>query len=233
MRVSCGSFSSPRQYAPLTAVSLNAPSRPRRGHVRSEAQVLPAVVAVEAGGLGAGRDVARGLLGGETLDDLPLERLVGQAAQRLVAVDVLADERLVLGHDRPHRLLDPGQVVDADVRRDRQVVVEAVGDRRPDAELGARPQPGDRLREHVRGRVAQHVEAVVGAHVDRLDRRVAGRHEGEVTELAVDPRGDRAGRQGAADRLPFGKRHGGAVGQAQGRHALQDSRRACGRPAYS
>ena len=144
--------------APVRAADVRELERaepPGRGHVRTAAQVLPAVVAVEARGLGGGVDVAGRLVGAEALDDLALERLLGQAAERLLGRDLLADERLVLGDDRAHRLLDLGQVVDRDVRRDREVVVEAVGDRGADAELGARPQPGDRLREDVRGRVPQ------------------------------------------------------------------------------
>ena len=201
--------------------------------MRTEAEVLPAVVAVEAGGLRANRDVARGLVGPEAFDDLGLERLVGQPAQRLVAVDLLADERMVLRHDRSHRLLDPRQVVGRDVGGDREVVVEAVRDRRTDAELGAGPEPADGLGEHVCGRVPQYVKPVVRPNVDRLDRHIAGRDEGEVTQLAVDQRGDRRGLERATDRLPLGKRDGGAIGQAQLRHALQDSRRLAAARGYS
>src|SRR3954469_14509547 len=53
---------------------------PGRRHVRPEAKVLPTVVAVDARGLRAHVDVARGVVGPEPLDDLALERLLGQPA---------------------------------------------------------------------------------------------------------------------------------------------------------
>ena len=48
------------------------------------------------------------------------------------------------------------------------------------------------LREHVRGRVAQHVEAVLLGRGDRLDDVAVGQHVREVAQLAVDP-GDQHG----------------------------------------
>ncbi len=183
-----------------------------RGHVRPEAQVLPAVVAVEADGV-AGGHLARLVL--HRLDDLALELLAVQTLQGFCPRYVLTDERLVGGDDRPHLVLDPRQVLGRHVRGDVEVVVEAVGDRGADRVAGAGPQASHGLGQDVGGRVPKDVQPVVGPHVDRLDRDVPRRHEGQVAQLAVDARRDGRGRERGADRLPLGELHGGAVGQGQ------------------
>ena len=62
-----------------------------------------------------------------------------------------------------------------------EVVVEAVVDGRPDAELGAREQVQDRLGHDVRGRVAHRVELAAGAGVEQLVGRAAlGRLEADL-----------------------------------------------------
>ena len=86
-----------------------------------------------------------------------------------------------------------------------EVVVEAVGDRRADRVPRAGVEVADGLREHVRGRVPQHVQTVVGLRRDRLDQRVGARDERQVAQLAVDARRDRALGQRGADRLPLGE----------------------------
>src|SRR2546421_4636446 len=55
---------------------LERADRPRGGHVRSETQVRPAVVAVHGDAV-----AERALLGLHALDDLALVRLVGEALQ--------------------------------------------------------------------------------------------------------------------------------------------------------
>ena len=58
-----------------------------------------------------------------------------------------------------HLGLDPAEVVFAEglAVGKLEVVVEAVGDRGSDRVLGAGEQSGDRLGQHVRGRVPQHL----------------------------------------------------------------------------
>ena len=91
---------------------------------------------------------------------------------------------------------------------DVEVVVEAVGDRRPDAELGVREQLLHGLGHHVRGRVPQDVAAVGGVDRDRLDHGTVGQLVREVAQLAVDPGRDHAGVVG--EQLPRlrARRHG-------------------------
>ena len=97
----------------------------------------------------------------DPFDDLLLERLVGEAGEALVTVELLPDERLVRGDDRSHALLDALEVVvgEALLIRELEVVVEAVLDRRSDRVARPGEQVGHRLGEHVRGRVAQHLAA--------------------------------------------------------------------------
>ena len=57
-----------------------------------------------------------------------------------------------------HLLLDLRQVLGHELPRQVEVVVEAVLDRRADAQTGAREEVQDGLCHHVRRRVAQHLE---------------------------------------------------------------------------
>ena len=94
-----------------------------------------------------------------------ISRLYGWSVEhreRGGAIDLLALERLVGLHDLAHARLDAREVVLREVLavREREVVVEAVLDRRADGVLGARVEVGDGLRHHVRGGVPQHLAAV-------------------------------------------------------------------------
>ena len=73
---------------------------------------------------------------------------------------------------------------------DVEVVVEAVLDRRADAQLGLGEQLLDGLGQHVRGRVPQDRAALVGARSRRARPVAVGELVGEVAQLAVDPGGD-------------------------------------------
>ena len=84
MRCSIGLFSSPRQYAPATACSLNVPEPAGGRHVRAAAQVDELVprVAVDADHLAAGLVDLRRVGRVDPLDELPLVRLVGEQLAR-------------------------------------------------------------------------------------------------------------------------------------------------------
>ena len=90
--------------------------------------------------------------------------------------------------------------------RDVEVVVEAVGDGRADAELRLGVQLLHGLGEHVRGGVPDHAAPGLGVGGDRLDLGVGLRGPGEVAQRAVgvadDDDGLRAG--GRQARLPDG-----------------------------
>jgi hypothetical protein len=158
------------------------------GHVRTQAQIRPGAVAVDAHGV-AGRDLA--LLLPDGCDDLALERLVGEALERLIALDLFTDERLVGRHDLGHARFDRLQVLGPERPWQLEVVVEAVLHRRSDAERGVREQVEHRLGQHVGGGVPEHVQALVVAGQDRLHIGVRGRDERQIHGGAVDPRRDR------------------------------------------
>ena len=84
-----------------------------------------------------------------------------------------------------HPRLDGRQVVGRQVPGQQEVVVEAVADRRPDAELRAREQVHDRLGHDVGGRVAHRAEFVLGAGIQQLlGRSALGRLE-DLLDLVV------------------------------------------------
>ena len=78
-------------------------------------------------------------------------------------------KRLALVDDPLHRLLEGLEVLGVNGVLDVEVVVEAVADRRADAELGVGVHLLHGLRQHVRGRVAQHREPVRVLDAHRLD----------------------------------------------------------------
>ena len=165
--------------------------------MRAAAQVAPGAGAVAAhvvvdGQLGAahlhrcalGRVLRRPAL---EADQLALVRLAGELDERVVIRDLTAHEGLALVDDALHHLLQRPQVLGGERGLDVEVVVEAVTDRRADAQARVGVHLLHRLREHVRGRVAQHVEAVLLPRGHRLDDVAAGQHVREVAQLAVDP----------------------------------------------
>lgn len=169
------------------------------GQVGASAEVLPAQVAglrvqvVVDGQLAAAHLDVRAVVGGRgTLDadELQLVRLVGELlAGRLVGDDA-AGEALAALLDLLHLLLDGLEVIGGEGAGHVEVVVEAVLDRRADAQLGLGEQLLHGLRHDVRGRVAQDVEAVRGGDLHRLDGLAALHLVREVLELARDARGD-------------------------------------------
>ena len=83
-------------------------------------------------------------------------------------------EGLALLDDAPHHLLDRLEVLRGERGLDVEVVVEAVGDRRADAEPRLRVDLLHGLREHVRRRVPQHGQAVGLVDRHRLDDVAVG-----------------------------------------------------------
>src|SRR5581483_4981099 len=108
--------------------------------------------------------------------------------------------RLVPRYPLPHPLaalrelavdlgLDRLQILLPDRLREVEVVVEAVLDRGPDSELHPGIEPGDRLGEQVRRRVAQHrqrVRIVLVAGGEDLDRLTLRQRHAQVLHTSVD-----------------------------------------------
>ncbi len=122
--------------------------------------------------------------GREVVEDLDLEGLTATLEERatLDRGELAADERMIgrdaLGHPR----LDRGEVVGRQRPRQLEVVVEAVGDRRPDPELRAREEIEDRLGHDVRGRMPHRVEVAVRPGIEQL---VGGPALGRLEQLVV------------------------------------------------
>ncbi len=121
-------------------------------------------------------------------DQPQLVRLVGELLARLRLGDDAAPEGLAGLHDLHHALLEPGEVVGGEGLRHVEVVVEALAQRRADAELGAGKHVLHRLGEHVRGGVAHHPQAVLAVDHDGLDDIALGEAVVEIAQLAVHAR---------------------------------------------
>ena len=159
------------------------------GHVGAAAEVEEAVLLV-------GRD---GPL--EGLDQLELEGLVGEELACLVLGHFLADELRARGYDAPHLLLDRGQVLGLDGLGELEIVVEAVVDGRPDAELGAGVELEDGLGHHVGGRVTDGLD--VGGQVQLLTKMLRAAERDKTTRPPTD---DAPVRKGLRDRSLFASR---------------------------
>ena len=117
-------------------------------------------------------------------DQLELVRLVRELGLRVGVADLAAGEPLPGPDDLLHLLLERLQVLGREGPLGVEVVVEAVLDRRPDAEPGAGEELLHGLGEHVRGRVPDHRAAVGAGGGHGLDLGVGLRRPGEVLEVA-------------------------------------------------
>ena len=167
----------------------------RRGglQVRSTAEVDPAVLGVE-----------RHLLAlGQALRELHLERLVvcAEARDRILTRRHRPLDRVrATLEDAPHLHLDAREIRLDRRLGEREVVVEAVGDRGPDRHLRAGKDALHGLGQHVRRRVAQHRQSLVVADPHDLERGTVPQRQAQVLEHAVDLDGRRRGGQAIADR---------------------------------
>ncbi|SKT15461.1 Uncharacterised protein [Mycobacteroides abscessus subsp. abscessus] len=71
-----------------------------------------------------------------------------------------------------------------------EIIVEAVGDRRADAELCLREQLLHGLRQHMGGRVPDDAAAVLGIGRDRLDLGVGFRGPGQILQRTIHTHDD-------------------------------------------
>ena len=151
------------------------------GDVRPAAQVDERALLVE-GRRRHGRPVPLGV-GDEVVDDLDLERLVAlhEEGARLGRRLLAQHEGVVGGDARAHPRLDGLEVVGRERPGRLEVVVEPVGDDRPDPELGAGEQVEHRLREDVRRGMAHRTELAGRPVLEQLLGRAAlGRLEADL-----------------------------------------------------
>ena len=122
-------------------------------------------------------------------DQLELVRLVRELGPGLVVADRPAAEPLPLLDDRGHGLLQLPQILGRERLGHVEVVVEAVGDRGPDAQLGLRVPGLHRLGGDVGGRVPQDGQALGAVDAHGLDLGPLGDGPVQVAHLAVDAYG--------------------------------------------
>ena len=139
----------------------------RVGHVRAATEIDERPV-------GVGRD---DFVVAELREALELERIVGEALLRF-ARDSPPRARTDTSRPTTFRISFSNAARSSGVNGcgDLEVVVEAVVDRRTEADLRVGTQPADGGREHVRRRVAQHVErarVAVGEHAEACRSRAA------------------------------------------------------------
>ncbi len=160
------------------------------------AQVLPRDGAVAADvvvhGERAAADLDGRALGALALrrDELELVGLFGQLAGGLLLGDLATHEALAFLDDALHALLEVAQQLGGHRVDIAKVVVETVGDEGANAQVHVGEHILDGLREHVRGAVAQDVQAVLTVQRDRLDSRSCFKRRLEVTRRAVNLDGD-------------------------------------------
>ena len=182
----------------------------RRRDVRAAAQIAPFPFAgtgieVVVGGELVAADLHHLGVAGLVVDEFELVRLVGKFFARLVFGLVDAPgEQLAFLDDLAHPLLQRLEILRRERARHVEVVVEAVGDRRADAELGLGEHVLHGLGQHVGGRVPDDAAAVVGVGGDRghldvgVGRPATGRAAGRRRR---GPRRSRPERPGPAGRL--------------------------------
>ena len=161
------------------------------GDVRAAAQVTPNPFAgtgiqVVVGGQLVTTDLHDVGIARFVVDELEFVGLVGKLAAGLILRFVDAPvEQLPLFDDLAHPLFQLVQVFGRERVGDVEVVVEAVGDRRPDSEFGCREQILDSLGQHVCGRVPDDTAPVVGVSRHRDDIDVGVGNPAQVAQFAV------------------------------------------------
>ena len=168
-----------------------------RGQVRSTTQVAPQPLARPGIEIVVDRELGTAHLGGLLVagtaleaDELQLVRLELELGPSLVVSHGSTGELLALLDDLLHALLQRDQVLRGERSLGREVVVEAVLDRRPDAQLGAGKEVLDGLRQDMRGRVPEHRQALGTVRAHGLDGVTVPEDVREVLELSSHPRDD-------------------------------------------
>ena len=135
----------------------------------------------------------------ELVEPLQLERVVLEPPLSYFPIHLLALEPIVRPNHLTHLRLDRLEIIGRERSRHLEVVVEPVLDCRPEPNLRFRVELSHRGRQHMRGRVPQHVERRRIAVRQNLERDVFINRAVQVPHLAADARGDRSLRETRAD----------------------------------
>ena len=140
--------------------------------MRPLAQVHERAVLVH-GGRWHRRSVSLGTRG-QIIEDLHLEWLIPlcEEGAPFGRRELTSHECVICRDTRGHPGFDRRQVVRGQRSGKLEVVVEAIGDRRPDTELRAREEIEDRLRHDVCRRMTHRVEVAVGSGVQQFISRL-------------------------------------------------------------
>ena len=133
-------------------------------HVRSAAEVDEVAVLVDGDlAVPSAGGVVLAVLSAELLDlfDLVVLTPLREEPDRVRSRHLAMLEGEVARDRGAHPLLDPGQVLIGERPRKVEVVVEAIGDRRAEAELRLREELQDRTGHNVRGRMPERIERLV------------------------------------------------------------------------
>ena len=169
-------FWSPRQYAPETASSLNGPILPVDATCGPRHRSRNGAVLVDRGRRHRrARRVRPSRAGRRGSPPCSAGRRSAKNARASSAAARVATNAWSAATLCGHARLDRREVVGRQRPRQVEVVVEAVRDRRPDAELGAREQVQHGLGHHVRRRVAHRVERVAARRRPGAPRRSPSR----------------------------------------------------------
>src|ERR1700687_5212126 len=162
---------------------------------------------------------------GDLRQALELERLAELAEPRrgLLAAHLEALELAPLGQDLPHLVLDGLQILGREGAREAEVVLELLRVVSPaDVDLDLRPEPLDRIRQHVLGGVAQELAGLRALGGEDAEAAAAQKRLAQVDAPALDLGADRVAREAGADgrrdlerRGPRRHLPGGNVGQRE------------------
>ena len=189
--------------------------------VRAAAQIAPntfagARIEVVVGGqlvVGTGgADLHHVRIPGFVIDQFELVGLIGQlGAGGVGGLIHPPGEQLTVLDDGLHPLLELLEVLRRERLRHVEVVVEAVGDRRADAQLGRRKKLLHGLGQHVGCRVPDHAAALVAVSGHRGDLGVGIRRPTQIAQRAVGVT-DHHDRGGLATARQTRVAHGGPRG---------------------
>lgn len=121
--------------------------------------------------------------------------------ERVPAAERKALDRQIAFDDPVHFRLDLAQIVLVYGRLEIYIVIKTVFYDGTDGQLAGGKYRLDRLREHVRGGVTEHVQPVLFFERNDFQRAVPVDRAGQVDQLAVHPRADRVSEQSLADAL--------------------------------
>ena len=176
--------------APVSACGVEeliGPEAPCRGEMRPPAEVDEVALGIDA-------HRAFGYVF-EQLDFVLLAPLA-EELDSLLSGHLLALEREIRGDDLGHGGLDLRQVLGSERGGAVEVVVETLFDGGADGELGVRIELLNRLRHHVRGRVADHLAASLILEGEDLDALALGEGSRQVELPSIGARGEGLFRQG-------------------------------------